>query len=38
MIGADMYYPQMYEQWKLFLHGLVEPQLIEGLIQEAEKL
>lgn len=34
--GIDMYYPQMYEQWKLFLDGIVEPQAIPALIAQAE--
>jgi shikimate 5-dehydrogenase len=34
--GYEMYYPQMYEQWKMFLNGLINPNDIEHLIQEAE--
>lgn len=35
--GLDMYYPQMYAQWKLFLDGIVEPETIPDLIAEAER-
>lgn len=35
--GLDMYYPQMYEQWKLFLEGIVEPSAIPELIKTAEE-
>lgn len=34
--GLDMYYPQMYEQWRLFLQGIVEPDRIPELIKEAD--
>ena len=35
--GFDMYYPQMYKQWELFLDGIVEPSRIPELIAQAEE-
>lgn len=34
--GTEMYYPQMREQWKLFLEGLVEPDRVEELLRQAD--
>lgn len=33
--GTDMYYPQMYRQWALFLEGIVKPEDIPALIKQA---
>jgi hypothetical protein len=35
--GYDMYYPQMYAQWGLFLDGYVERDLIPVLMKQAEE-
>lgn len=35
--GVDMYYPQMVEQWALFLEGLVEKSDLPELIKQAEQ-
>lgn len=36
--GYDMYYPQMYAQWQLFLQDFVETEKIPELIKQAEAL
>lgn len=36
--GAEMYYPQMYKQWELFLKGIVQKEKIPALILMAENL
>lgn len=35
--GTEMYYPQMYRQWALFLQGLVEEDEIPALIRKASQ-
>lgn len=34
--GTEMYYPQMFEQWKLFLNGIVDPIDLPGLLSRAD--
>ncbi|KAJ1406247.1 hypothetical protein B484DRAFT_456861 [Ochromonadaceae sp. CCMP2298] len=34
--GLDMYYPQMQEQWKLFLEGIADADSVAALLQQAE--
>lgn len=36
--GYAMYYPQMYEQWSLFLEGIAEKEKIPDLIANANKI
>lgn len=36
--GTEMYYPQMYRQWELFLKGIARREEIPELISMAEKL
>ncbi len=38
ILGAEMYYPQMYRQWELFLNGIARKDEIPELISKAEKL
>ena len=34
--GVDMYYPQMHEQWSLFLEGIVDRASVPDVIAQAE--
>ena len=36
--GTDMYYPQMYAQWSLFLDSIVDVETIPNLIAQAESM